>query len=115
MGVVRKSGAHRYLKMRGIKTLEDVVSIGQNIKKLAAGRIDVLIAAKSSFISQVESLGLSAQDFSEAYPVTELSIDGYLAFSKNTSEAIVNHFRMALARLKASGEWDKINASIEVH
>ena len=115
VGVVRKSGAHRYLKMRGIKTLEDVVSIGQNIKKLAAGRIDVLIAAKSSFISQVESLGLSAQDFSEAYPVTELSIDGYLAFSKNTSEAIVNHFRMALARLKASGEWDKINASIEVH
>jgi|GEM_PF-178691 len=113
VGVIRKSGAHLYLKMRGIKKVEDVVSIGQNIKKLTAGRIDLLLAAKSSFILQVESLGLKLEDFEEVYPIKELSIDGYLAFSKNTAEEIVNVFRRALARLKASGEWDGINASMQ--
>jgi len=112
VGVIRQSGAQLYLQMRGIKKLEEVSSIGQNIKKLVLGRIDVLVASKSSFNLQVEALNLSLSDFEEVYPIKELSIDGYLAFSKITPEPIVDHFRRALARLKASGEWDEINEAL---
>ena len=108
IGVRLRDAGYQYLKTRRVPLLQTVKRLEQNVRKLRSGRIDLMLASESSFVASVNSLELDLDEFEQVYYLDELSIDGYLAFSQNTPEKIVLQFREALARIKASGEYDLI-------
>ncbi len=108
IGVLKEDAGHQYLQMRRAPNLQTVAELDQNIKKLAKGRIDLMLAAESSFVSAVESMKLNLDDFEKVFHVDELSVDGYLAFSQETPNLVVTQFQEALARIKARGEYETI-------
>ena len=116
IGLLRGGGEYQYLNMRGFDSLYQVDSIESAILMLQRKRIDMVLATQASFDTWVTSLGLTSDIFEKVYVVDELSIDGYMAFSKETPIYIVNQFREALAHLKASGEFnDIVNGKVVRH
>lgn len=107
IGVVREGGDHQYLRMRRIQNLRPVPALEPLITNLHRGRIDLIVAPELSFIEQVKALELNPEEFEKAYPIDELSVDEYMAFSKDTPEEIVNQFRDGLARIMIRGELEE--------
>lgn len=85
--------------IRGSKG-SDVVNI------LDKGRIDILLSEWTSFVSDVEFLGLNLEDFEPVYLASQSEL--YYAFSSTISDDIILKFQTSLDELKESGQMDKI-------
>ncbi len=108
IALLRSGGEFQFLKMLSFENLSELDSVESAILMLERGRVDLVLATQASFTTWVNNLGLDPDLFEKAYVVDELSIDGYMAFSKKTPSAIVNQFREALAHLKATGEYNAL-------
>jgi len=108
IGLLRSGGESQYLKMLSFENLSELDSVESAILMLERGRVDLVLATQASFTTWVDNLGLDPELFEKTYVVDELSIDGYMAFSNNTPNEIVNQFREALAHLKATGEYNAL-------
>ncbi len=87
-------------------------ALDKNIKKLEAGRIDVLVEDQNVFSNKVSELGMSAK-FDEAgrVPVSETS-ELYIAFSNKNPKAkeYAKLLGDGIKKMRASGELAKILA-----
>jgi polar amino acid transport system substrate-binding protein len=109
IGVVRGSFARGYLLERGFeegKNVETVHEDDLNAKKLASGRIDLMLLPEKNFIDRVKRLGYKADDFENAMPV--FFDYSYLAFSKQTSPDVVARFATELDAIKKDGSYYRI-------
>lgn len=108
IALLRSGGEAQFLKMLNFDNLYELESVENAILMLERERVDLALATQASFNLWVENLGLNPDLFEKVYAVEELSIEGYMAFSKNTPKEIVDKFREALAHLKASGKFNAL-------
>ena len=81
----------------------------QNVRKLYLGRIDLICMIEPVFYSRIKNLGLDRGKVEKAFLI-DGSREYYMAFSKQTSDKIVNQFRKALDTIKQDGTFQRIKA-----
>jgi polar amino acid transport system substrate-binding protein len=107
IGVLRGGNREKYLRLRGFTNLEPVTEEGLNLKKLLAGRIDLI------FMSTIEAATLAIINgipFSAIEPkFTVYSNDSYIMMSKNgTSSETVKMWKNAAQQIKDDGTFKEI-------
>lgn len=109
-GVVRGDAMEQFLQKEGFvlnKNFEEVPYPKQNVRKLFHGRIDFITGNELDLAVLVKKLGYNYSDVEK----TLLLIDKggyYMAFHKDTSDAVVNKTRKAFEAIKISGKLDQI-------
>lgn len=96
------------LEKKSIKgQISESSSDEKSLKKLAAGRADVVLVDKYAGAALVKSMGLSSKV--AIHSLTVNSDDIHFMFSKKSAKPdLVKKFNNALKQLKSSGEYDKI-------
>ncbi len=107
IGVLRGGNREKYLRLRGFTNLEPANEEGQNLKKLLAGRIDLI------FLSTIEAETLASINgisFNWIKPqFTVYSNDSYIMMSKKgTSSETVKMWKNAAQQIKDDGTFRKI-------
>jgi len=105
-GVIDYSST-KYLLDRGFEKQMDLVSREDlNIKKLFGKRVDMIIQSHQALEDKIKKLGLDINDVEKVYTV--YSQDMGFAFSRKTSDDIVNRFNSAFNKMNDDGTLDKL-------
>ncbi len=109
VGGVIEDARVNYLKNNGFNVIETVTRDELNIRKLYAGRIELMICNEFSFAYLVKSINFKIDDFEKAFLLEEFSKgDFYMAFSRTTSDELVDKLKTALDKIKSNGTYDSI-------
>ena len=101
IGTLRDDTRERLLKRHGFTNLEPVSDEQKNAKKLVLGRIDLWTYKKPGLKTVCELAGVDYNEIEEVYHLRE--IDLMIAFSKKTSDSIVQKWRNAFNKMLADG------------
>jgi polar amino acid transport system substrate-binding protein len=101
IGTLRDDTRGRLLERNGFKNLEPVSDEQLNAKKLALGRIDLWAYKIPGLRTVCDLAGVDHTEFEEVYHLRE--IDLMIAFSKKTSDSIVEKWRDAFNEMIADG------------
>ncbi len=109
-GVVNNDVSEMELLKRGFKhgeNLDKAVTEDVNVRKFFSKRVDLLLGAEEDTMYLCKKLKYS---YSEIQRLNVIVYDGeyYIAFSKETSEEIVEKFRRAFSELQKNGFYSKI-------
>ena len=112
IGTLRDDTRERLLKSLGFTNLEPVSDEQLNAKKLMLGRIDLWTYKIPGLRTVCELAGVDYNEIEEVYHLREINLD--IAFSKKTSDSIVQKWRNAFNEMLADGtlmkirkEWNK--------
>lgn len=111
IGSVRDISTHVFLKKNGFEEgnlLELVARNDQSVQKLFGERVDLEASAELNFLYEAKQMGLPYSDIEVAYVLFEN--EGYMGFSKQTPDAVVEQVKTALEQVKAEGTVDAIVA-----
>ncbi len=95
---------HHYLLSKGFTEGNNIVLASrqkQNVQKLLAGRVDLLVFSRNNMSAEMSSLGISPDMIVEVF--TLFKSHPYMAFSQSTSDEIVRKIRQTYIKLKAEG------------
>ncbi|MEE4355768.1 MAG: transporter substrate-binding domain-containing protein [Desulfococcaceae bacterium] len=108
IGVLRGSVHEDFLLRNGFPAtlIQTVADQELNLKKLLAGRIDFIIDTDSSLGIRTKQMNLPLSEFEKTLFLFENGY--YMAFSKKTSDDIIEKIRNAFFTLKKEGGVDKI-------
>ncbi|NIU56605.1 MAG: transporter substrate-binding domain-containing protein, partial [Phycisphaerae bacterium] len=106
IGTLRDDTRGRLLQSHGFTNLEPVSDEQLNAKKLALGRIDLWAYKIPGLRTVCDLAGVDHTAFEEVYHLRE--IDLMIAFSKKTSDSIVQKWRNAFDEMVADGTIKKI-------
>jgi ABC-type amino acid transport substrate-binding protein len=106
IGTLRDDTRGRLLERHGFNNLEPVSDEQLNAKKLALGRIDLWAYKIPGLRTVCDLAGVDYTQFEEVYHLRE--IDLMIAFSKKTSDPIVQKWRDAFNEMLADGAIMKI-------
>jgi len=101
IGTLRDDTRERLLKKHGFTNLEPVSDEQKNAKKLALGRIDLWTYKIPGLRTVCDLAGVDCNEFEEVYHLRK--IDLMIAFSKKTSDSIVQNWRNAFNEMLADG------------
>ncbi|MGD2271775.1 MAG: ABC transporter substrate-binding protein [Desulfobacterales bacterium] len=101
IGTLRDDTRERLLKRHGFTNLESVSDEQKNAKKLVLGRIDLWAYKKPGLKTVCELAGVDYNDVEEVYHLREINVS--IAFSKRTSDSIVQKWRNAFNDMLADG------------
>ncbi|MGD2038645.1 MAG: ABC transporter substrate-binding protein, partial [Desulfobacterales bacterium] len=101
IGTLRDDTRERLLKRHGFTNLEPVSDEQLNAKKLALGRIDLWAYKIPGLRTVCDLAGVNYTEFEEVYHLRE--IDLMIAFSKKTSDSIVEKWEDAFHKMVADG------------
>ena len=112
IGTLRDDTRERLLQSHGFTNLESVSDEQKNAKKLVMGRIDLWAYKQPGLKTVCELAGVNYNEIEEVYHlrVSELMI----AFSKKTSDSIVQKWRNAFNDMLADGTVKKIHDKWDV-
>lgn len=117
IGTVRDDNKEILLKNYGFRNLDPVSDERQNAQKLVLGRIDLWVYKKPGLRTVCELAGVDPNEVEEVYHLRE--IDLMIAFSKKTSDEVVQVWKNAFNEMVADGTIMKIrkkwNAKLEDH
>ncbi len=105
-GVMNNDNAHQHLKKHGFKEVTHLDVVHDeilNIKKLLAGRIDLIPSAELSLSYRMHKHNLPYHELEKALVIYGNEARSYMAFNKNTSTEIVQRVQKAFDTLKADG------------
>jgi polar amino acid transport system substrate-binding protein len=112
IGTLRDDTRELLLKSLGFTNLESVSDEQMNAKKLVLGRIDLWTYKIPGLRTVCELAGVDYNELEEVYNLREINVD--IAFSKKTSDSIVEKWRNAFNEMLADGtlmkirkEWNK--------
>ncbi|OEU46960.1 MAG: hypothetical protein BA862_03310 [Desulfobulbaceae bacterium S3730MH12] len=108
IGTLRDDTRERLLKEKGFTNLYSVSDEQNNAKKLMLGRIDLWAYKKPGWRTVCELAGINPEEFVEVLDLREIDVS--IAFSKTTSDAIVNKWRNAFKEMLSDGTIDRIRA-----
>jgi len=115
IGTLRDDTRERLLKSLGFTNLEPVSDEQLNAKKLVLGRIDLWTFKIPGLRTVCDLAGVDYNEVEEVYHLREINLD--IAFSKKTSDTIVEKWRTAFAEMLADGTIRQIrrkwNAKLE--
>jgi polar amino acid transport system substrate-binding protein len=109
-GVLREDVKHQYLISLGFeegKHIKPVVRQRQNFKKLLANRIDLVVLSEKNFSSEMESFRVLKDELEEVLLLFEAI--PYMAFSKNTSDEMVEMIVKSYDQLVYEGKVKKLD------
>jgi len=99
IGALNKDIKGNYLRSRGISPVV-YASEELGIRMLVRGRIDLMPIDANSFDYRINRLGYARDQFEEVLTLTDISHPLYMAFSKNTPDAVVEAFKAALKEVR---------------
>ncbi|NNG02076.1 MAG: transporter substrate-binding domain-containing protein [Desulfobacteraceae bacterium] len=108
VGVVRADIGEQLLLNGGVnaENLDATAKTLINIKKLQAGRIDMISYEENVTKWEIKNNGFNPDEFETVYILKEGEL--FYAFHKSTPDEIVRQFQKALDDLKADGTYQKI-------
>jgi polar amino acid transport system substrate-binding protein len=106
IGTLRDDTRERLLKSYGFTNLESVSDEQKNAKKLAAGRIDLWTYKKPGLKTVCELAGVDCNEFEEVFHLRKINLS--IAFSKKTSDSIVEKWRNAFNEMLNDGTIQRI-------
>jgi polar amino acid transport system substrate-binding protein len=106
IGTLRDDTRERLLKSHGFTNLESVSDEQKNAKKLAAGRIDLWTYKKPGLKTVCELAGVDCNEFEEVFHLRKIDVS--IAFSKKTSDSIVEKWRNAFNEMLNDGTIQRI-------
>lgn len=108
IGTVIDGAPEQLLLKEGVdkSKLERVSKQDINVKKLKAGRIDMLAFNIPATLYSLEKIGEKSSDYEVVYVLKE--VDLYYGLNKNTDKAVVAKLQASFDKLKKSGKTDKI-------
>jgi len=106
IGTLRDDTRERLLKSHGFTNLESVSDEQKNAKKLAAGRIDLWTYKKPGLKTVCELAGVDYNEFEEVFHLRKIDLS--IAFSKKTSDSIVEKWRNAFNEMLNDGTIQRI-------
>lgn len=98
IGTILEDVGDNLLKEAGFPNLQQVSNFELNLRKLDAGRIDLLAYGDTSFQKQVEN----PDDYKVTYVLRELP--ACFAFHRDTPESLVSGFQQAMDAIVARGD-----------
>lgn len=101
IGTLRDDTRERLLKKHGFTNLEPVSDEQLNAKKLALGRIDLWAYKIPGLRTVCDLAGVDHTEFEEVHHLREIEL--MIAFSKKTSDSIVQKWRDAFDEMLADG------------
>jgi polar amino acid transport system substrate-binding protein len=105
---VRKGGyTHQALTANGFKNLDVGPSYESSYRKLATGRVDLVLMGELTYSYMVKNAGIDPADFER----TECKFDdsgAWLAFSRDVPDELVEKWQKALDTLKTNGVYASI-------
>ena len=101
IGTLRDDTRHELLESLGFTNLEPVSDEQKNAQKLMLGRIDLWAYKIPGLRTVCDLAGVDYNEFEEVYHLRE--IDLMIAFSKKTSDSIVQKWQDASNELSADG------------
>jgi len=107
IGAVRDDVRAQYLEKAGI-SVDLVTSDSHNTKKLASDRIDMFPIDELAMVSLYKREGMDPASVVKVMKLDELSAGLYMAFSRQTDDALVKKIQTALEQVKADGTFEKI-------
>jgi polar amino acid transport system substrate-binding protein len=97
---------HRYLERQGFGNIYPANSYTSCIRMLTLGRVNITpLSNISSLLSKAQS---PAAKILQKTPVMVMESKGFLAFSKDTPDQVVEGWQAALDKLKRSGRYDEL-------
>ncbi len=112
IGVLRAGMAHQLLLTKGFEENMQIQAVplqDRNIKKLFAGRIDLIAISDVMLPPEMKKIGES-MDALEETSVVLSEVDSYMAFSKSTPIEVVERVRTAFRQVKATGLIEQVSA-----
>ena len=109
IGAVRDDVRAQALERAGIAA-ELVAADGLNVKKLAAGRIDMFAIDEMGLVPLYKREGFDPNSVIKVFKLDNLSAGLHMAFSLQTDDALVSKIQAALEQVKSDGTFDKIRA-----
>jgi len=106
IGTLRDDTRERLLISHGFTNLESVSDEQKNAKKLVLGRIDLWTYKKPGLKTVCELAGVDYNKLEEVFHLREIDVS--IAFSKKTSDSIVQKWRNAFNDMLADGTIKKI-------
>lgn len=110
VGTISGFAAERSLMNAGFepgRNLQSVPVISQNLKKLFAGRIDLITALDVSLPYILKGKRYDVNDLEEVVLLDD-KIGFYYAFNRDSDAAMLDRFQAILDEMKADGRYDKI-------
>jgi polar amino acid transport system substrate-binding protein len=105
---VLNKGVHdTFLQEKGFDNLQYNVSYTGCFKMLANKRVSLTPSGFLPLVERLRTAGLSLQDV-KRIPVSLFDSEGYLTFSKNISDNVIQQWQNALDELKQSGKYDQL-------
>jgi len=108
IGTYKDDAREQFLKNQGFTNLESSSSQMINIRKLKAGRIDLLVSTNIGVSTMPESAGLKPGDLVNVFTFKEVEL--YIAFSKGSDEATVAAWEKAFEDMQGDGALAAIQA-----
>ncbi|WP_291327502.1 ABC transporter substrate-binding protein [Desulfovibrio sp. UCD-KL4C] len=109
IGTYIRDARELMLKARGFTNLKSAPDSLTNLKKLMADRIDLWVVGENEGYLLAKQNGFSPSDLEKVFVIREVNL--YIAFSKSTSDTIVNVWRKAFGEMIDDGfvqkTWDK--------
>jgi len=106
VGTVSSWFSDQHLRDLGFTNLVSGDNPGSMTQQLMAGVIDAFVCSSVTFPDILLAQGFSYEDVDAEY--TLMSSDYYIAFSKNTSESIINQWASAFEKMQTDGTYDAI-------
>lgn len=114
VGVKKGSQIVRHLSREGKRSLQEVTTDLQNLKKLISGRIDLVAIEELAFLHALEEYNsrvlpadkISLDAFSQLrkLPLLSDNVGVYVALSKDTPQSVVDSVRNAFVQQKKQGK-----------
>jgi polar amino acid transport system substrate-binding protein len=98
IGTILEDVADNLLNEAGFENLQQVNNFDLNVRKLDAGRIDLMAYGDTSFRKQVEK----PEDYQMIYVLRELP--ACFAFHRDTPESLISNFQEAMDAIVARGD-----------
>ena len=98
IGTIKQDIGECVLFRNGFDNLESVSGLDHNIKKLLAGRVDLICQSESAINSYIEMEDLDPRQLQTVLVVNELGT--YYAFNKQVPDSLVMQFQTALEVLE---------------
>lgn len=106
IATVREDAREQLLKTKGFTNLHSVSKNDQSVKMVNKGRAEAFASSNLGYEKTISGAGLNSQDYHEIAVIK--TIDLYIAFSKETSETLVEKWQKALDEMKKDGSFAKI-------
>lgn len=112
IGTLREDTRERFLKSHGFTNLESVSDEQKNAKKLLLGRIELWAYKKPGLKTVCELAGVDYNEVEEVYSLREIDVS--IAFSKKTSDSIVQMWQTAFKEMSTDGTIEQIRSKWNV-